>query len=142
MTILVPDASVILKWVIPTHDEKDLSQALLIRNAALEERTALAAPTLWRHEIGNTLARRFPEQSLASFNALLGFNFREHDPHGSYLEEILRLTRTYNVTFYDAAYHALALTQGGTFVTADLKYIGKAAAAGGVISLNDWPPEA
>ena len=35
-----------------------------------------------------------------------------------WLKKALALTREYGVTFYDAAYHALALTERGVFLTA------------------------
>ena len=43
------------------------------------------------------------------------------------------------VTFYDAAYHALAISRGGTMVTADRRYVARAASAGHLALLADWP---
>ena len=37
MPLVVPDASVLLKWVLPSNDEPDADQALLLRNAILDE---------------------------------------------------------------------------------------------------------
>ena len=56
----------------------------------------------------------------------------------AYLADILRLTRRYRVTFYEAAYHALALVRGGTMLTADRRYATAAKAAGGVQLLEHW----
>ena len=42
------------------------------------------------------------------------------------------------MTFYDAAYHALALVEHGTFVTADGKYFTKAKKAGAIALLSDF----
>ena len=39
------------------------------------------------------------------------------------LQSFLRLATQYQVTFCDTAYHALAIVQGGVFVTADRKYL-------------------
>ncbi len=50
----------------------------------------------------------------------------------------LGLTRRYEVTFYDASYHALAIVTGGRFVTADEKHLTKAGDAGYLIYLRDW----
>ena len=47
------------------------------------------------------------------------------------------MMRRHGVTFYDAAYHAVAVKSGGTFVTADEAYIRRAGNAGHVISLKD-----
>jgi hypothetical protein len=48
------------------------------------------------------------------------------------------LVDRYSVTFYDASYHALALVNGGIFVTADIKYVTLAEKAGGVVRLRDY----
>lgn len=41
-------------------------------------------------------------------------------------------------TFYDASYHALALERRGVFVTADERYLQKAAAVGAVRHVRAW----
>lgn len=46
----------------------------------------------------------------------------------------------HDITFYDAAYHALALLHEGLFVTADTQYVTRAEGSGGVITLGDWQP--
>ncbi|MDZ4132265.1 MAG: hypothetical protein U1E11_03940 [Dethiobacteria bacterium] len=42
------------------------------------------------------------------------------------------------VTFYDAAYHAVALTRSATLLTADEAYMHKASQLGQVMLLIDW----
>ena len=46
LPIVVPDASVILKWVLPSADEPDAAQAHLVRAAVLEERVRVLVPSL------------------------------------------------------------------------------------------------
>lgn len=46
--------------------------------------------------------------------------------------------RRYGVTFYDAAYHALALVEEGLFVTADARYARRVVEIGGVQMLHDY----
>ena len=41
-------------------------------------------------------------------------------------------------TFYDSAYHALAIELGGIFLTSDLRHIAKAGSHGSVAALRDW----
>ncbi len=41
-------------------------------------------------------------------------------------------------TFYDSAYHALAIALGGMFLTSDLRHIAKAGSHGSVAALRDW----
>ena len=49
--VVVPDASVILKWVLPSSaDESDVVPALVLRDAAAGEIRALA-PELWIYEL-------------------------------------------------------------------------------------------
>jgi hypothetical protein len=48
----------------------------------------------------------------------------------------------HGVTFYDAAYHALAIVKDGTMVTADRRYVRKCARAGHVGLIADWVPPA
>ena len=42
------------------------------------------------------------------------------------------------MTFYDAAYHGLAIARTGTLVTADAAYVRKTQAAGHVVLLSNW----
>ena len=58
--LVVPDASVLLKWVLPSDDEPDADKALLLRAAIVNEAVRALLPALWLYEVGNTIARRFP----------------------------------------------------------------------------------
>jgi len=50
---------------------------------------------------------------------------RSEDFSSILLAQAAKLTRSFKVTFYDAAYHALAIVERGVFVTADLQYLKK-----------------
>ena len=54
--IIVPDASVILKWVLEKEDESDYPQALQLQHAFLAQEVEIRLPTLWRYEVGNVWA--------------------------------------------------------------------------------------
>jgi len=56
----------------------------------------------------------------------------------AYVARIFALVSDHKVTFYDAAYHALALHEGGLMLTADAAYVRKAGRAGHVRLLRDW----
>jgi len=135
---VVPDASVILKWVLPSDDEPDAEKALLLRNAILEEHACALVPALWIYEVGNTIARRFPTHAAAWLAAMMKFELQESPPSHQWLTAALQLTDRYGVTFYDAAYHAIAIVQQGLFVTADSRYVKRAKEAGSVVMLSDW----
>lgn len=46
--------------------------------------------------------------------------------------------KTFKVTFYDAAYHAVAIYRSGTMITADDAYYRKTSRAGHVETLGKW----
>lgn len=138
--LVVPDASILLKWVLPSDDEPDADRALLLRTAIVDETVRALLPALWLYEVGNTVARKFPAQASAWLSALMKFGIEEAPPSNPWLVKALELVSRHNVTFYDAAYHSLALVHGGLFVTADSRYASRVAESGSVIALGEWQP--
>jgi predicted nucleic acid-binding protein len=139
MKVVVPDASVILKWVLPDPTgEQDVESALHLRDSAVNGKISIKVPSLWLYEVGNTLTRRFADRAQDLLDALVAFDLDESGMHSEWLDQTITLTRRYNVTFYDAVYHALALVEKGVFVTADAKYVRKAGKAGAVVALKEW----
>ena len=140
MNVVVPDASVILKWALPSCDEPDADRALLLRNAIRDDLVRAVVPSLWLYEVGNAVARRFPAHAGAWLSALVKFGLEEAPISPRWLAQVLELTACYPVSFYDAAYHATALVHGGVLVTADERYTGTAQPHGAVVNLRDWMP--
>lgn len=138
LPIVVPDASVILKWVLPSADEADAAQAQLVRTAVLEERVRVLVPSLWIYEIGNTISRKFPTQAADLLAALVKFGLQDAPRTEKWLSNALGLASRFGCTFHDAAYHAVALSNNGVFVTADSSYVQLAGGAGNVVALDDW----
>jgi predicted nucleic acid-binding protein len=138
MKLVVPDASVILKWVLPSDAEPDAAAALRLRDACAAGKLALRVPGLWLYEVGNILTRHFPAQALALLESLIGFGIPEGDTGEPWRKQAVVLVRKYRVTFYDAAYHALALVERGVFITADAKYFAKAKGAGAIKLLAEF----
>ena len=134
--IVTPDASVLLKWVLPGNDEQDA--ALLLRDEAVAGAIELVVPQLWIYEMGNTLARRFPDDADELLASLADFGLTEARLDSRWRTRAVSLSVTYGVAFYDVAYHAVALGLGGVFVTADERYASRASRAGGVSSLRRW----
>ena len=139
--VLVPDASVLLKWILRSKDEADRDRALELKAAWVADACALVVPTLWVFEVGNVLALKHPATAASLLQAMVDLGIREEAPHG-YIGAIVSLMRVHKVTFYDAAYHALAIRHRGTMLTADRAYVKKAAGAGHVTLLNDWRAQA
>ena len=75
--IVIPDASVLLKWVLPGDDEQDGDAALSLRAEAVSGSVELVVPQLWLYEVGNTLARRFPDQAGELLASLIDFGLTE-----------------------------------------------------------------
>ncbi len=138
--LVVPDASVLLKWVLPSDEEPDADRALQLRAAIMEETVRALVPGLWLYEVGNTIARRFPTVASGWLSALMKFGLEEGTPSNAWLLKTLDLTSRHDVSFYDAAYHSIALIHGGVFVTADTRYANKVKESGSVVELGEWEP--
>jgi predicted nucleic acid-binding protein len=135
--VLVPDASVLLKWILRSEDEPDGDRALELKEAWLADACDLVVPSLWVFEVGNIVGLKQPATAMSLLQAMLDLGMREEAPHG-YADAIVSLMREHRVTFYDASYHALALRHRGTMITADRAYVKEAGRAGHVTLLNDW----
>ena len=140
-TLVVPDASVLLKWVLRSDEEEDRNRALDLKAAWLAGSCQIVVPTLWAFEVGNVLGTKHAADADGLLQAMLDLEMPEEAPRG-YTAQIFRLMRAYHVTCYDAAYHALAIGRGGTMLTADRHYVRKAARAGHLRLLDDWRPPA
>ena len=138
LPVFVPDASVILKWVL-RFKEDSTEKALLLREDFLANKCQLVVPSLWFFEVGNILGAKEPHLAKALLGALLELNLEEQDP-GPILDISFELMETLRVTFYDAAYHATAIRREGTLITADDVFFRKAVSRGHLVRLRDWHP--
>lgn len=137
--IVVPDASVILKWVLERDEGKDLPRAVDLQRAFLSEAIDIRVPALWRYEVGNVLGLKQPALASELMNALLDFEFQEVQLTGADCHAVLQLMREIKgVTFYDSCYHVVALQADGVYVTADRAYVKRAGRLGHVSLLSDW----
>ena len=137
--IVVPDASVILKWVLEREDEPGHPQAVKLQAALLAEQVKIQMPTLWRYEIGNVLGLKQPRMATELMRALLAYEFEEIPLRTDYALEVLaHMKDVTGVTFYDSAYHVLAVRTKGLYLTADTAYVKRAKRKGHVALLADW----
>ena len=139
---VVPDASVILKWVLPPADEPDFERALALRDAIAAGEFQTLVPALWIYEVGNLLARERPDDARQLLEMLLRFGLTTASQSSAWLDRALKLTQRYGVTFYDAAYHAHAIVERGVLITADERYVSRAGEAGFVVRLSEWDDSA
>lgn len=121
---LVLDASIILKWVLDADDEDHWEAARDILDGWKEGTIELLVPPLWIYEVGNFLCRRKPREAEQILTALRGLGLTEITS-APLLAETVALAVDYRVTFYDAAYLAVARLHQATLVTADARFLRK-----------------
>ncbi len=138
--IVVPDASVILKWGFRSPGEGDRDKAGGILDAWLDGKLELLLPRLWAFEVGNVLALKNPAHAAAIMDIFIGYDIAEADTSPELCREAFALMKSYRVTFYDAVYHAVALLHQGVFVTADEVYYRRTRDKGRIALLRDWKP--
>ena len=90
--------------------------------------------------MGNILGRKQPGLARELLEIYVGYQFEE-ERAADLFERIFDIMNAIDVTFYDAAYHSVALKHRGTYVSADDKYVRKALSIGYVIALKDWSME-
>lgn len=138
--VVVPDASVLLKWVDRLPGEKDRERADSLLDAWLDGTLEIVVPRLWAFEVANVLGREDPAGAGPIMEDLLGYRFEEAETTPELCRTAFGLMKDFGVTFYDAVYHAVAILRNGVFVTADETYCRKAAGRGGVLPLRDFRP--
>lgn len=138
--VVVPDASVLLKWVLPPASEPGAVRAQALLHEWRAGAIDMVAPSLWRYETASVLARKAPGRASELMGALLDLDLRTVEADRDLLGEAIGVVeRVGGVTLYDAAYHALALRLGGAFVTADEIYFRRARRLGGIELLTADP---
>ncbi len=136
--VIVPDASVLIKWSFNTGDEDDRERAIAIRQMWIDGLHRIILPSLWIYEVGNILGRKQPGLARELLDVYAGYQFEEECASG-FFGQALEIMSACKVTFYDAAYHSVALKHGGVFVTADRLYVRRAVSFGHVMLLEEWP---
>lgn len=135
---LVVDASVAVKWVLPepaTESDGDRAAALL--NAIRENRVELVQPPHWLAEVAAVISRLRPEVANQAVDLLHALELAVEEDAGIY-KRASRIARQLDHHLFDTLYHALALERDAVLVTADDRYLRKAGALGGIVSLSDW----
>ena len=134
---LVVDASVAIKWFVGSAEEEHTAQADAVVEMIEKGDTELLAPAHWTAEIIAVLARRDP--TLVD-DALVALD----DMSPSLVHGVVVLKRAADMAIaldhhlFDTLYHAVALEEGATLVTADATYFAKAKDLGGIELLEDF----
>lgn len=137
-TIFVPDASVLIKWVLDESEDK--KQALQLQRDFLKQTIDCLVPSHCFFEIANILGRHRQDVGLSFLSYLMVAEITECPltiDGGSLAFGLMKKYK--EISFYDAAYHALAIKEGATFITADEKYVRKTQKEGHILLLKNYP---
>lgn len=138
MEIVIPDASVLLKWAFHSPDEKDRDSAISFLNAWLDGKVEIVLPKLWSFEVANILGLKKPKQAAEIMDIFIDYSFDEYEMTAELCGNTLELMKRYKVTFYDAVYHAVAILKGGILLTADESYCTKVKDLNNLVRLSEW----
>lgn len=139
MSIVVVDASVIVKWLIPQkNDENDIEQAFAILECIKSRHVDICQPPHWLAEVAAVATRLIPQSADEDIRDLCAMKFPVIETQDIY-QHASELSRTLGHHLFDTLYHATALSLGDSFlVTADEKYHGKASGHGRIVLLKDY----
>ncbi len=135
---LVVDASVALKWFLRGRpDELHVAEAEAVLSVIGRSRTELFAPGHWIAEVIAVLARTKP--GAVDDALILLDDMRPVIVVGiPVVKRAAQLAIALNHHLFDTLYHAVALEEGATLVTADEAYFKKAEGLGGLRLLGDF----
>jgi predicted nucleic acid-binding protein len=123
---------------LPAAGEPHTKKALAFLDRWHAGEIDLVAPSLWRYEVANVLARKAPRAAAALLEGLLALDLPSIDLDATMLADALAIALRFpGASVYDAAYHALALGVGGSFVTADERYFRRTKRLGGIELLHE-----
>jgi predicted nucleic acid-binding protein len=135
---LVVDASVAVKWVLrdqPGEPDVDRASALL---GLIARRAAIAVePVHWVSEVVGVVTRLKADRAAATIALLTHARFRIVSSRGVY-RRAADLSIALKHHLFDTLYHAVALEEGATLVTADEAYFNKAKNLGAIQLLRDF----
>jgi predicted nucleic acid-binding protein len=134
----VVDASVALKWFLRGRPvELHVSEAEAVAAAIGRGGTELFAPAHWMAEIVAVLARTEPDlvdEALVLLDDMRPIVVADVPV----VRRAAELSTTLSHHLFDTLYHAVALEEGATLVTADETYCNKAKSLGGIVALADF----
>ena len=135
---LVLDLSVLIKWF--ALEDNDLDVALSIESDFLEGKYHILMPLFYTWELNNYLSRNFDSVTATSFYShFKSYKFQYYDLNLKITKLAFEIIEKFSkISFYDASYHALAISENATFVTCDKKYYEKTKKLGHVILLKDF----
>ncbi len=141
MIKLVVDASVAVKWFIrDSNEEQDLSSAVDILKDFGKNNIELIQPPHWMAEITAVLARLQPDLVDKAIDLLDAMEILT-GAQSSVYKLASHLATKLNHHLFDTLYHALALQENATLITADYRYFRKSVSWGSICMLEDFDVE-
>lgn len=132
------DASVTIAWMLADQPDEHLGElAVSFFRSFGSGEIKLLQPPHWIAEVAAVIARRAPEQIESRLTAIAALAV-EHPAGPSTLIKAAELAIKLNHNLFDTLYHALALEQGATLVTADERYFAKARQLGNIELLQNF----
>jgi predicted nucleic acid-binding protein len=139
VSLIVADASVVLKWLVPERrEEPDTEQALAMFEEIRSGRSRLLEPPHWLAETSAVLARVSAANAEEKIAALHAMRVPVLETVAAYATAC-RLAMELQHHLFDTLYHAVALeADGATLITADERYYRKAEPRGRILRLADY----
>ncbi len=138
MAVIVADASVVVKWLMPEREERDVEPALALLDQVRSRRVKLRQPPHWLAEAAAVVTRLNPETAERKVAALCAMQCAILDTQAVYLVAC-KLALQLNHHLFDTLYHAVALDSPDcTLVTADERYYRKARGWGQIVRLAEY----
>lgn len=137
--MIVPDASVILKWAFNAQpDEQDTAKAESLLLGWVDGTYDIVLPSLWTFEVANVLGLKVPDMADALMEVFIDYRFASIEITQDLCRKAFDIMKKHDVSFYDTIYHAIALKQKGLLVTADEAYYRKVKGFGHITLLKDF----
>jgi predicted nucleic acid-binding protein len=119
---VIPDASVILKWVLDAETEPGHAEASQLLERWQDGELDLFVPSLWIYEVANVLCLKRPQDASEVIETLLALGLTEVHCDRRLAARAAALAKSLGVTFYDASYLAVAQEKAAVLMTADAKF--------------------
>jgi len=141
MIKLVVDASVAVKWFIrDSTEENNVASAVDILVGIGKNSIEIIQPPHWIAEVTAVLARLQPDLSDDAIDLLDAMELPTRAESGVY-KLASHLATELNHHLFDTLYHALALQDNATLITADHRYFRKSVNQGSICMLADFDIE-
>ena len=134
---VVIDASVTIKWFVPDDGaEDDADKAIQIFKAIQKSSLSPVQPVHWQAEVIAVLSRIQAKECKQSIQLLDILEFPVWDGLETY-QLASEIAIKLNHHLFDTLYHAVALKQHASLITADKKYYHKAKELGNILLLSE-----